>query len=104
MKRQLNPTNCYHLSFNIGFPNRFDRSHGRTGSYLLTEATLTAGQEAVDVHIFPFRMTDENMAAHAESEWIDFWRNLKTGHDLSEVEKLVPQSTVSGGRYVLLRQ
>lgn len=30
--------------------------------YKLTEAALRAGQERVDVHVFPFRMTDENLA------------------------------------------
>ena len=31
----LNPHSSYHLSFNLGFPNRYDRAHGRTGSYLM---------------------------------------------------------------------
>ena len=31
----LNPHSRYHLSFNLGFPNRYDRAHGRTGSYLM---------------------------------------------------------------------
>jgi len=32
---QLNPNSRHHLSFNLGFPNAFDRVHGRTGSYLM---------------------------------------------------------------------
>ena len=31
----MNPNSSYHLSFNLGFPNAFDRAHGRTGSCLL---------------------------------------------------------------------
>jgi len=31
----LNPNSNYHLSFNLGFPNAFDRAHGRTGSFLM---------------------------------------------------------------------
>ena len=31
----MNPNSSYHLSFNLGFPNAFDRAHGRTGSYLM---------------------------------------------------------------------
>jgi len=27
----LNPNSSYHLSFNLGYPNRYDRAHGRTG-------------------------------------------------------------------------
>jgi murein L,D-transpeptidase YafK len=32
---QLNPNSRWHKSFNIGFPNEYDRTHGRTGSYLM---------------------------------------------------------------------
>ena len=32
---QLNPNSRHHRSFNLGYPNAFDRSHGRTGSYLM---------------------------------------------------------------------
>jgi len=34
-KKRLNPWSSYHLSFNLGFPNRYDRNHNRTGSYLM---------------------------------------------------------------------
>ena len=33
--RQLQPWSNFHLSFNLGFPNAYDRGHGRTGSYLM---------------------------------------------------------------------
>lgn len=33
--RQLNPSSAFHLSFDLGFPNAYDRAHGRTGSYLM---------------------------------------------------------------------
>lgn len=29
----LNPNSRFHLSFNLGFPNAFDRAHDRTGSF-----------------------------------------------------------------------
>ena len=32
---QMNPKSSYYLSFNIGYPNRYDRSHGRTGTHLM---------------------------------------------------------------------
>lgn len=125
-KSMLNPNSRYHLSFNIGFPNAFDRSHGRTGSYLmvhgkcvsigcyamtdegieeiylLTEAALKAGQDAVGVNIYPFRMTDENFATHADSEWIEFWQNLRIGHDLFEAERIPPRVDVADGRYTFV--
>ena len=121
---KLNPNSSYHLSFNIGFPNQYDLSHGRTGSYLmvhgkcvsigcyamtdagieeiylLAEAALKSGQSAFDVHIFPFRMDEETMAEHAASEWIGFWENLKEGHDLFETTKRLPVIEASDQRYV----
>jgi murein L,D-transpeptidase YafK len=81
----LNPNSAYHLSFNLGYPNAYDRAHGRTGSllmvhgdcksvgcyamtdagieeiYTLVDAALVAGQPNIPVHIFPFRMTDAQM-------------------------------------------
>ena len=33
--KALNPTSRWHRSFNLGFPNLFDRTHQRTGNYLM---------------------------------------------------------------------
>lgn len=120
---QLNPASRWHLSFNLGFPNAFDRAHGRTGSFLmvhggcssagcyamtnaavddiygLVEAALRGRQDSVGVHIFPFRMTEDAMARHAASPWIGFWRNLKAGHDYFEAKRAVPRIGVSGRKY-----
>ncbi|MCF6317838.1 MAG: murein L,D-transpeptidase [Proteobacteria bacterium] len=108
MANQLNPYSSYHLSFNIGFPNAYDRAHNRTGSalmvhgdcvsvgcyamtdknieeiYTLAVAALSNEQKFFRVHIFPFKMTDENMQKNNKSKWIGFWRNLKQGHDFFE--------------------
>ncbi|MCB2100487.1 MAG: murein L,D-transpeptidase [Rhodobacterales bacterium] len=32
---RLNPHSRFHLSFNLGYPNAYDRAHGRTGSALM---------------------------------------------------------------------
>lgn len=80
--RQLNPNSQYHLAFNVGYPNAFDRQNGRTGSAIMVHgdcvsigcfamtnkgieeiygyvaAALKNGQREVPVHIFPFRMTE----------------------------------------------
>jgi murein L,D-transpeptidase YafK len=122
---QLNPASRHHLSFNLGFPNAYDRAQGRTGSYLmvhggcssigcyavtdagvddiyrLVEAALRGGQGAVEVHIFPFRMTAANMARHGGSRWAGFWRDLKTGYDHFEAKRQVPEISVAKGRYRL---
>ena len=102
---RLHPHSDFHLAFNLGYPNAFDRAQDRTGSnimihggcasngcfamtdyymeqiYLLAEAALQAGQREIGVEIYPFRMTEANLAAHASSRWIDFWRSLKPAHD-----------------------
>ena len=122
-KNRLNPNSNYHLALNIGYPNAYDRSMGRTGSfimvhgacisigcfamgnegieeiYLLAEASLNNGQAAIPVHIFPFRMTDENMKAHKNSPWLAFWKNLKEGYDLFETTNIPPTVQNEGGTY-----
>ena len=121
--KQLNPMSRFHLSFNVGYPNAYDRFHGRTGSlimvhgsnvsigcfamtdpvieeiYLLVEAALKGGQEAVKVQVFPFRMTPEKMAA-VEGEWAGFWREaLWPGYERFEKTGVPPEVGVREGRY-----
>jgi murein L,D-transpeptidase YafK len=121
---QLNPDSEYHLSVNLGFPNSYDRAQGRTGSMLmihgdcvsrgcfaitdpgierlwaLVHAAFEHGQPAIQVQVFPFRLTDDNLARHAGSRWHGFWRNLKQGYDLFEATRQPPGVTVIDGRYV----
>jgi murein L,D-transpeptidase YafK len=122
-RNALNPNSSYHLSFNLGFPNAFDRAHDRTGSflmihgacasigcyamtdagieeiYVLVEAALNAGQSQVPVHAFPFRMTKARLATETENRWHGFWQGLKTGYDAFEANGVPPQITVTNGRY-----
>ena len=122
---KLNPRSNYHLSFDIGYPNAYDRSLGRTGSlimvhgncvsigcfamtdpgieeiYLLAQAALERGQQSFPVHVFPFRMTEENMRRHAPSRWASFWSDLKAGYDAFEAKHVPPDVDVRGGHYVV---
>ncbi len=124
-RKHLNPNSKFHLSFNLGYPNTYDKAHKRTGSFLmvhgncvsigcyamtdkkieeiyaLVESALKKGQKFVPVHIYPFKMTEENMADHSENKWIDFWMNLKEGYDYFETEKLPPRIEVKKGHYVI---
>lgn len=101
--RALNPRSKYHLSFNIGYPNAYDRTQGRTGSYImvhggmkstgcfamtdagieeiytLVHEAFTAGQESIPVQIYPFRMTPERMQAEHSSPHHAFWSLLQPG-------------------------
>ncbi len=121
----LNPRSNFYQSFNLGFPNAFDRAHGRTGSFLmvhgrcssigcyamtdpgieviyaLVEAALRAGQKSVPVHAFPFRMSEGNLRRHAESRWIDFWQDLKPAYDAFNVTGKVPRIGSAGRKYLI---
>jgi len=122
---KLNPRSNYHLSFDIGYPNAYDRSLGRTGSfimvhgncvsigcfamtdpgieeiYMLAEGALAKGQSSFAVHVFPFRMTAENTRQHASSRWAPFWSELKPGYDAFEATHVPRDVEVRGGRYVI---
>jgi murein L,D-transpeptidase YafK len=122
---QLYPTGRRPRSFDIGFPNAFDRSFARTGSYIfvhggctsvgcfamtnsimdeiyaLTERALREGQERIEVHAFPFRMTEANLAAQADNEWHSFWTSLKEAYDLFEQTHVPPRISTCGRRYII---
>ena len=122
--KQLNPHSRHHLAFNLGFPNALDRQLDRTGSalmvhggcssigcyamtdaqideiYAVVEAALRRGQAEVDVAIFPFRMTDDALAAEAHSQWLPFWQNLKQGSDLFEARHAQPKVAACKGSYI----
>jgi murein L,D-transpeptidase YafK len=124
-QEQLNPRSKYYLAFNMGFPNAFDRAHGRTGSnlmvhgdctssgcysmtdavmeeiYILAREALSNGQAAFQVQAYPFRMTAANLAAHKDDKWIDFWKNLKEGYDYFEISRLPPKVAVCEKRYLV---
>jgi murein L,D-transpeptidase YafK len=122
---QLNPNSSYYLAFNLGFPNAYDRAQSRTGDYIMihgkcksagcyamTDAlveeiyalgrdALKAGQTSFQVHAFPFRMTDSNMAIHAKSQWAPFWSTLKQGYDHFEDSRIPADVAVCERKYVV---
>lgn len=122
---QLNPNSQFHVSFNLGYPNSYDKSLGRTGDFLmvhgkcksagcyamtdalmeeiygLARESLKGGQQSFEVHAFPFRMTDENMKRYRKSKWIGFWRTLKTGYDHFEAHRVPPPIAVCERRYIV---
>lgn len=121
---RLNPNSKYFLSFNIGFPNQYDRAHKRTGShlmihgscvsegclamtdrhiaeiYLMVEQNFKHGHKSIPVHIYPFRMTQENMRLRNISRWYPFWENMKEGYDLFERDYIPPRVSTRNKRYV----
>jgi murein L,D-transpeptidase YafK len=122
---QLNPNSQYYRSFDLGFPNAFDRAYRRTGAHLmvhgacvsrgcyamtdpvmgeiwaLVTAALAGGQPRFDVHVFPFRLKDWRLRLYAGHESAPFWAELKPGYDAFEAHRLPPQIQVCGRRYVV---
>jgi murein L,D-transpeptidase YafK len=120
----MNPYSNYHLAFNTGFPNAFDRANGRSGSslmihgdcasvgcyamtdeqiteiYSLAREALFGGQRSFQVQAYPFRMTPFNMARYRESPHLPFWQVLKQGHDHFEVTRKEPKIAVCDKHYV----
>lgn len=121
---QMNPRSRYHLAFNMGYPNTFDRAHGRTGAHLMVHGACSSagcysmtdeqveeifafardafrgGQREFQIQAFPFRMTPENMARYRDDPNYAFWQNLKEGYDHFELTKVPPKVDVCEKRYV----
>ena len=121
----MNPNSKFYLSFNVGYPNTYDRSLGRTGDsvmvhgkcrsagcyamtdalieeiYGLTRESLKAGQPTFQLHAFPFRMTEARMAEMKKHKWYPFWKTLKEGYDHFEKHHIPPNVAVCEKRYVV---
>jgi murein L,D-transpeptidase YafK len=121
---QMNPNSNYYLSFNLGFPNAYDKANDRTGAFLMVHGDCSSagcyamtdeqiqeiyalgrdsflgGQKSFQVQAYPFRMTPLNMARHRNSPHMAFWRMIKEGNDHFEVTKAEPHVDVCEKRYV----
>ncbi len=121
---QMNPNSQFYLSFNMGFPNAYDKAWGRSGAHLMVHGDCSSrgcyamtddqigeiyalaresffgGQRAFQVQAYPFRMTAANFAKHRNNPNIPFWRMLKEGSDHFEVTHQEPVVEVCEKRYV----
>ena len=121
---QMNPNSGYYLSFNMGYPNAYDRAWGRTGSqlmvhgdcssrgcyamtdeqiseiYALGRESFFGGQNAFQVQAYPFRMNPQNMARHRNNPNMPFWKMIKEGNDHFEVTKQEPKVDFCERKYV----
>ncbi|MBT0728388.1 peptidoglycan meso-diaminopimelic acid protein amidase [Rosenbergiella australiborealis] len=122
---QLHPDSHYYRAINLGFPNQYDRDNGYHGNYLMIHgdcvsigcyamtnsgiaqifnyvtAAFHNGQSQIEVNIYPFRMTDDNMRLYAGSQYINFWKQLKPGYDYFEKYKLPPTVIVTNNQYIV---
>ncbi|MCS6935253.1 MAG: L,D-transpeptidase family protein [Chitinophagales bacterium] len=128
--REFNPYSRYHLSLGINYPNESDMLlssaphkggsiyiHGGSVSagclamsdkyieeiYVCAVKARNAGQEKIPVHIFPFRMTTQNMMAFLSHPQLKihsrFWYNLQQGYLYFEEKKRVPVVQVNNDGY-----
>lgn len=128
----FNPYSNYLLSLGVSYPNASDNYFGckrdRGGAimihgncvtigcipltddlirevYVLAVEARNAGQQIIPIHLFPARLSTENLAA-IKKEFPDpathkLWDNLKEGYDKFETNKLVPAVTInSTGKYL----
>jgi murein L,D-transpeptidase YafK len=125
---QMNPNSAYYLSFNMGYPNAYDRAWGRTGAqlmvhgdcssrgcyamtddqigeiYALARESFFGGERAFQVQAYPFRMTPTNFARHRNNPNMPFWRMLKEGSDHFEISRQEPKVDVCEKHYVFNAQ
>lgn len=123
--RHLKPDSKYYRAINIGFPNDYDKSQGYFGANLMihggcksmgcyamtntymdeiyryVEAAFARGQNHIDISIYPFRMTEQNLKRHGSSSYIAFWHQLKPGYDYFVKNHQPPMMGVASGQYVL---
>ena len=120
----MNSNSSEYLAFNIGYPNAFDRSLGRTGSFLmvhggcrsvgcyamtdyqmeeiygLVDEAFKGGQDRIQLAALPFRMTTQNWTRHADNSNAPFWEMLKSGDDAFFATRQPPSVAVCDQRYV----
>lgn len=122
---QMNPNSNYHLAFNIGYPNSFDRANGYTGSHIMihgncvsigcfamTDAVIEElwtivneafrnKQKAVSLHIFPFRFSSDNLEAFREDKNMAFWNQLLPAYRYFESSHKLPVIGLKGKKYTV---
>ena len=125
---QMNPLSSYHLSFNMGYPNTYDRANNRTGTHLMVHGACSSagcysmtdelveeiyalaresfkgGQRKFQIQAFPFRMTPDNMVRNEDNEHFPFWQMLKIGNDHFELTNFPPKIDICDKKYVFNRQ
>jgi murein L,D-transpeptidase YafK len=121
---QMNPNSHYYLSFNVGYPNAYDRAWDRTGAdimvhgicssagcfsmtdpqieeiYAIAREAFNGGQREIQFQSYPFRMTLDNLAKERLDPNMAFWKELKNGSDHFEVTKAEVPVVVCNRHYV----
>ncbi len=120
----MNPNSAYYLSFNIGYPNAYDRAHGATGGsvmvhgvcssagcfsmtdgqiaeiFALARESFAGGQRAIQMQSYPFHLSAQNLAKYRLDPNMPFWRQLQKGNEHFEATKRDVAVGVCGAHYV----
>ena len=128
----FNPTSSYHLSLGINYPNRADKIiggktdlggdimiHGNCVTigcipltddkikevYILAVEARNAGQQRIQIHIFPTALNDKNLEALTnkmrDKSKSAFWTSIAPGYNFFESKKVLPKISVdTKGNYV----
>jgi murein L,D-transpeptidase YafK len=121
--RQLNPVSNYYLAINVGYPNKVEQLKGYTGDaimihghcasigcYAMTDAHIEeiytlvykafeAGQQKINLDIFPFRMDNAHMDFYSHQPYMSFWKTLKPGYQKFEKTHLPVTYHIKGKDY-----
>jgi len=120
----MNPNSSYYLSFNVGYPNAYDRAHGATGGsvmvhgicssagcfamtdaqiadiYALARDSFAGGQRSIQMQAYPFHMNAQNLAKYRLDPNMPFWKELKKGDDHFEATRKDVSVNVCNKHYV----
>lgn len=126
---RFNPDSKYHLSLGLDYPNAADQLragsldpgndiflHGSDETigclpitdagirelYVLAVEARSGGQVSIPVHIFPFELTDENLALRMASPHFPFWQQLAPAYQVFERTHALPAVAITAaGGYAL---
>lgn len=128
---RFNPQSSFYLSMGINYPNASDKILGNAkpgdnifihGScvtigclpltddlmkeiYILGIEARNNGQSKIPIHMFPFKMNEENFSKQKKicslnHGLIKFWENIKPGYDYFEKNKTLPKVSIEqNGKY-----
>lgn len=114
---RFNPLSSFHLSLGINYPNASDKILGKEkpgsdifihGSdvtvgcvpltddkikevYALAVQARNGGQKQIEVHIFPFEMTEERLDKENSNPNYRFWKNIQIGYAHFEEKRILPK-------------
>jgi murein L,D-transpeptidase YafK len=108
--KSINPYSKYKRSFELNYPNAYDKKRNRTGSFIMIHGgcasigciaiedynierlyKLIKRKRAVKVDIYPFRMTELNLYSYQDGIWDSFWYKLKKRYDYFEKYHSIPR-------------